>query len=294
MTTTTWLHRHDFEVAHVDLFSGPAFLWAELVCFELARLGKPFALTLRGGNLPSFATRWPRRVRRLLRGARAVTAPTNYLGDALRPQAKSISILPNAIDLSRHTFRARTVVAPRLIWLRAFHHAYNPTLAIEVLASLARRYPGISLTMIGADKGDGALAAVRETARRLRVEHQLEIVLGVPKVEVASRLERADIFLNTTDVDNSPVSVLEAMASGLCVVTTNVGGIPYLVEHGVRGLLVPPRDPGALAGAVARILSDASLAETLSRGGRSYALTCDWASVLDRWDEILAAVGEHG
>src|SRR4051794_33671729 len=76
MLRTAWTRRHEYSVAHVDVYSGAAFLWAEAVCLALRGAGKPFVLTLHGGNLPAFARRWPRRVRRLLGAAAAVTTPS--------------------------------------------------------------------------------------------------------------------------------------------------------------------------------------------------------------------------
>ena len=70
-------------------------------------------------------------------------------------------------------------------------------------------------------------------------------------MQVPSELNEFDIFLNTTFVDNTPVSVLEAMACGLCVVSTDVGGLSFLLEHEGDALLVPPDNPKAMAAAVA-------------------------------------------
>jgi glycosyltransferase involved in cell wall biosynthesis len=103
-------------------------------------------------------------------------------------------------------------------------------------------------------------------------------------------MSRGDIFLNTTNIDNTPVSVLEAMACGLCVVSTNVGGIPYLLEHEHDALLVPPNDPQAMATAVHRLLNEPDLAERLSRNARQKAAQCDWSIILPQWEALLTSV----
>jgi len=105
-------------------------------------------------------------------------------------------------------------------------------------------------------------------------------------------MAKGDIFLNTTNVDNAPVTVLEAMASGLCVVSTNVGGIPYMLEDEQDALLVPPDDAEAMAAAVRRVLTEPRLAESLSRNARHKAERSDWAVVLPQWETLLAAVAE--
>jgi glycosyltransferase involved in cell wall biosynthesis len=76
----------------------------------------------------------------------------------------------------------------------------------------------------------------------------------------------------------------------LCVVSTNVGGIPYLLADGDDALLVPPDDPEAMAGAVERILTEPGLAARLSQDGRRKVEQFDWDIILRQWEELLTAV----
>jgi glycosyltransferase involved in cell wall biosynthesis len=157
MLTTVWRRRREYDVAQVDVYSGPSFLWAEAVAWSLRRADKPYILTLHGGNLPDFARRWPGRVRRLLNSAAAVTAPSPYLLEAMKSYRSHLLLLPNPLDLQRYPFRLRSDPRPRLVWLRAFHSIYNPSLAPQVLSLLAADFPDAHLTMVGPDKGDGSL-----------------------------------------------------------------------------------------------------------------------------------------
>ena len=109
----------------------------------------------------------------------------------------------------------------------------------------------------------------------------------VPKDTIPQWLNRGDIFLNTTHVDNMPVSVLEAMACGLCVVSTNVGGIPYLLEGGRDALLVPADDEAAMATAVRRLVTEDGLAEQLSENARKKVEPFDWSNILPKWEKIF-------
>lgn len=290
MVRVTWSRRRDYDLAIVDVFSGTAFVWAEVVCFELQRLRIPYVLALRGGDLPRFASERPRRVRRLLASATRVTAPSPYLRETMRPFASDIDVVPNAVSTTALPFTRRSCARPRLIWIRSFHAVYNPVLAIEVLAELANDYPALTLTMIGHDKGDGTLERVRAQARTAGVEDQLQIIPGVAKHAIGGFLAEADVFLNTTDVDNTPVSVIEAMAAGLCVVSTSVGGIPYLLHDEADALLVPPRSPSDMAKAVRRLLDDSTLAAQVSQTARDHAIAWDWEPVLDRWEHLCSEV----
>jgi glycosyltransferase involved in cell wall biosynthesis len=256
----------------------------------LRRVGKPYVLTLHGGNLPNYARRLPDRVRRLLESARAVTTPSDYLRNQMSAYRSDLQLLPNALDLQAYRFRRRTQPQPALVWLRAFHEIYNPTLAPRVVQLLAADFPELRLIMVGPDKGDGSLENTREAARQLGVLDRLSFPGSVPKADTPSWLEKGDIFLNTPDVDNTPVSVIEALASGLCVVSTNVGGMPYLLEHERDALLVPPDDPVAMAAAVRRLLTEPELADRLSVAARAKAEHHDWAVVLPQWEALLRAV----
>jgi glycosyltransferase involved in cell wall biosynthesis len=294
MLATAWRERRHYAVAQVDLFSGPAFVWAECVCALLDMAGKPYVLTLHGGNLPQFAARWPGRVARLLAAAAAVTAPSRHLALAMDRHRSGIEVIPNPIDLGRYEFRQRLRVRPKLVWLRSFHAIYNPTLAVAAVARLSKEWPATELVMTGPDRGDGTLEAVRTAAARLRGPARVELTGPVPKHEVAARLNAGDVFLNTSDVDNAPVALLEAMACGLCVVSTDVGGIRHLAADGRNALLVPPRDPEAMAAAVRRLLTEPELAPALSRAARLHAETFDWSAVLPRWQRLLAGTARGG
>ena len=293
MVSTSWRRRAEYDVALVDVYSGLAFLWAEATCWVLRRAQKPYILTLRGGNLPGFAKRWPSRVTRLLQSADVVTVPSEFLRDLMAPYRKDLRLHLNPIDLQLYPFKQRVHPRPNLIWLRAFHSCYNPKLAAEVVALLTRSNPDVNLVMYGHDKGDGSLQAMQQLALTLRISGVIRTPGGIAKAKVSEALSTGDIFLNTTKIDNTPISVLEAMASGLCVVSTNVGGMPYLVEHDRDGLLVPPDDAPAMAAAVQRILTEPGLAARLSTHAREKAEQFDWARIMPRWEELLAAVPRY-
>src|ERR1700730_14014750 len=79
MASTAWRERKRYEIAQVDVFSGNAFRWAEVVCWVLRQAAKPYILTLHGGNLPAFSRERPKRVRRMMKAAAAVTVPSSFL-----------------------------------------------------------------------------------------------------------------------------------------------------------------------------------------------------------------------
>ena len=290
MIRTIVRYRHDYAVAQVDVFSGPAFFWAEAAAFALRGLHKPFVMTLHGGNLPAFAARWPERTRRLLSCAKIVTAPSAYLATGLQPCCGPIRVIPNPVEIASYPCRERIAAQPKLVWLRAFHETYNPVMAAKVAASLVQDYPALTLAMAGPDKGDGSFQRTRAAADAAGMNGRIRFLGQVDKREVPRVLAEADIFLNTTNTDNTPVSVIEAMACGLCVVSTNVGGIPCLVRHGLEALLVPPGDAGRMADAVRRLLQPGVLCGSLSRNARIAACAFDSSRVMASWNDLFESL----
>jgi glycosyltransferase involved in cell wall biosynthesis len=309
MLLAVWRTRRLCRAVQVDVYSGRAFRWAEAVSGLAGRCGQPVILTLHGGDLPGFAARQPRRVQRLLGRAAAITAPSPYLptelgllpaahenaggpaaaGTAARGQ-RPVCIIPNGIRLGLYPFRLRSAPEPRLVWLRAFHRIYAPEMAILAAGRLRTEFPGLRLTLVGPDKGDGSLAMVRERVHALAAESWISLAGPVAKDAVGAVLDQADIFLNTSRIDNAPVTLIEAMACGLCAVSTRVGGVPHLVRDGSEALLVPADDATAMAAAARTLLTRPELARRLSEAGRARAAAHDWATVVPQWEGLFRAV----
>jgi glycosyltransferase involved in cell wall biosynthesis len=287
MITTVWRQRNVYDVGLVDIFSGPAFVWAECACAALRLADKPYVLNLHGGNLPSFASSWSKRVSRLLSSAAATVAPSSYLFQSMRRYRSDLRLIPNAVDVAAYKFRLRENAAPNIIWLRAFHRIYNPLLAVEVMNRLTRNFPKARLTMVGPDKGDGSLEETLRRISQLQLSHCISLQGPVPKKSVPEVLSAFDIFINTSSIDNTPVSVVEAMSAGLCVVSTNAGGMPQLVESERNGILVPVADPDAIAAAIRRVITEPGLAPRLSKSAHERTREFDWSIVLPLWIALL-------
>ena len=281
--------RRRYGIAHIEVYSGAAFVWAEAVCCLLSALRKPHVLTLHGGSLPEFGRRWPRRVSWLFDSAAVVTTPSQYLRTQMASFRPDIRVVPNAIEIGRYSYRHRRHLSPSLVWLRAYHGVYNPSMALRTVTSLVGQFPEIRLTMAGPDKGDGTLQKTRDLVVQLDLDGRVCLIGNLPKTEVPDTLAKGDIFINTSNVDNTPVSVIEAMASGMCVVSTKVGGLPHLLDHEQDSLLVPPDDYVAMSNAVERLLREPDLAGRLSLNARKKAERFDWSVVLPLWEEIFTS-----
>ena len=293
MLFTILRKKNQYDLAQIDVFSGNAFIFAESCARLLTILKKPIVLTLHGGGLPSFARRHPKRVAGLLSLASVVVTPSPYLRQRLAAYDSHIRVIHNGIDISSIPYKSRTAISPTLIWIRAFHQTYNPELAVKVLFYLLKDYPDASLTMVGPDKGDGSMQAVGVLAVKMGVEKHLKIMRPVPYEEVPALLGNADLFINTTNYDTAPRSLLEAMANGACVVSTDVGGIPWMVTSFRDGILVPPEEAIAMTAAIKKLLSNPELAERVSKTARQTAEGYDWSNVMPEWDDLFTEVLER-
>ena len=278
--------RRQADVAIVSVFSGRAFALAD-ESLALARvLGIPAIAWLHGGNLPTLGEQHPRWVRRVVRRADAVVAPTAFLARWADTLVPGTHVIPNVLNLDDYRFRNRSPLRPRLLWMRTFQELYDPETAVGTLAKLRSRGVDATLTMAGQDKG--LLGATRALALELGVDDSISFpgfVAGSAKAEL---FDQHDIFLNTNVVDNAPVTVLEAAASGLVVVSTDVGGIPDLLADGEAARLVPSGDPAAMADTVADLLADPGQAARLADAARVVAERSQWPAVRDCWLALSA------
>ncbi|HAF61784.1 MAG TPA: glycosyl transferase family 1 [Anaerolineaceae bacterium] len=284
----TILSRHrDIDILIIQVYSGLSFIYVDICSWLGKFLGLPMIFHVHGGNIPNLVERKPCWARQVFNRADKFVAPSEYLAKSINKLGFSCITIPNIIELSKYPYRSIGFAKPKLIWLRSFHSIYNPTLAVKVVIELNKMGQKVLLTMVGPDKGDGSLDLTLETAQEYGVSQQISIIKGIPKSQVPYELSKSDIFINTTNIDNTPVSVIEAMACGLCIVSTNVGGIPYLLEDGVDALLVQPDDAVAMAKAVKKILNEPDLADKLSANARKKAEQFDWENILPRWEKIL-------
>lgn len=286
----------EVDVVVVMVFSGPAFAITSLACATAAAAGLPVVLWLHGGNLPDFARRHPRWVANVLRRAQAIVAPSAYLAgaaDAGRGTGRSggaAMIIPNLLGTTVGSFTPRAPLRPRLLWMRTFHPLYRPEWAVETLARLVDRHPDATLTMAGQDRGGMGAAQARARSTGLGDHVRFAGFLD------AAGKERAfadhDLFLNTTATDNAPVSLLEAAAHDLPIVSTAVGGIPDLFPDRVAAVLAD--DPRGLADAVSELLTDADLATSISASAHERSTECTWERVGPRWRRLLADITREG
>ncbi|MCK0125037.1 glycosyltransferase family 4 protein [Gelidibacter sp. F2691] len=285
MLWTTFSTRKKTDVVLIDTYSTQNFYYAVLVS-QLCRVLKlPYIPILHGGNLPFRLKHSPKLSKQLFEHASVSVSPSLYLKERFEAFGfRNVVYIPNVITLENYAYSPKTFDFPKLLWVRSFSKIYNPTLAIEILHELRKRGSKANLTMVGPD-ADGSLAEVKAFADALDVE--VTFTGKLAKSEWIALSKDYNVFVNTTNYDNTPVSVIEAMALGLPVVSTNVGGMPYLIKDGVDGLLVPPKDKMAMADAICTLFDAPIRTATMTTNARHKVEQFDWEKVRGLWDEVL-------
>jgi len=277
------------DIVHVMANSGWSWHLFAAPAIMVARWrGVPSVVNYRGGEAATFLAASHALVRFILRRSSALVVPSRYLHEVFSTHRIESDIVPNIIDLER--FRPRTETRSRnalhILVPRNLEPIYDVATALHALQILRRTLPQVRMTVAGSGPEREQLERL---ASELGVADAVEFCGRVERDVMASLYRDADVVVNPSLVDNMPNSVLEALASGVPVVSTNVGGIPCIVRDGATALLVPPGAPAELAAAVRRVLEDATLAAELRQNGLRDVRQYAWSQVRDQWARVYEA-----
>jgi glycosyltransferase involved in cell wall biosynthesis len=281
-----WSQLKDTDVVHIFSASYSSFLLAPLPAWLVARMrGKKTLINYHSGECRDHL-RGSYIARRALGEADRLAVPSGYLVDVLREFGLAAQAIPNLVDVSQFSFRARQSLRPHLVCTRGFHPYYCVDLVVRAFAEVQKTFPDASLDLVGGGPLEGEI-------RNLVSQMNLKGVIFkgvVARNEIGRVYDEADVFINASHLDNMPVSVLEAFASGMPVVSTEPEGMRYLVEHGRTGLLSAPGDATALAQNVVRVLQDSDLADRLVSNARQELTRYSWPVVREQWLEAYRAL----
>ena len=273
------------DVVLIDTYSTRNFWYAILTAELCSKLNLDYILLLHGGGLPERLKNTPKLSASLFKKAKLNIAPSLYLFKEFQQAGfGNIKYIPNSIFLKDYSFKIREVIKPKLLWVRAFAEIYNPILAIKVLEELLKEYPDAELCMVGPEK-DESFGECFSYAEKNKLP--VKFTGKLTKQKWTDLSNEYDIFLNTTNVDNTPVSLIEAMALGFPIISTNVGGIPYLLKDKETGLLVAPENKSVMVDAISTLLENSNLAEKLSQNARHQSEKFDWEIVKNDWKKVL-------
>ena len=271
------------DVAHVFSASYWSFLLGPAPALLAGRLcGVRVVLHYHSGEADDHLKHWGLLVHPWLRLADAVVVPSDYLRTVFARHGHAARAVPNVVDTSSFRFRERRPVRPRFLSTRNLEPHYRIDQTLRAFAQVRERHPLATLTVAGAGTEEGRLRALAgELGGR-----GIHFAGAVERRQMPALYDECDIFLNSSVVDNQPVSVLEAFAAGLPVITTATGDLSRMIEDGCTGVLVPPRDPSAMAAAACRLLDDPDRAGRMALQARQEVEKHSWPRVRREWFDI--------
>jgi len=268
------------------LFAAPA-VW-------IARVqGVPVIVNYRGGDAERFLKRAPRWVTRTLGSADACVVPSGFLRDVLAKFGVASEIIPNVVDLSRFRPRAPGARAEsqHVIVTRNLEAIYDIATGIRAFALVSQRFPNVRFTVVGEGPERDTLMRL---ARELRIDAKISFPGRLTREAMAALYREADVMLNPSLIDNMPNSILEAYASGVPIVSTNVGGIPYIARDNETAMLVAPGDAEAMAERICSVLGHPNLAHSLAAQGRLEASRYSWPEIRTAWLTLYRRLATAG
>ncbi|HEV7797514.1 MAG TPA: glycosyltransferase [Pyrinomonadaceae bacterium] len=274
-----------YDVVHIFAASYFSFVIAPTPAILIARLfGKRILLNYHSGEAEDHLMRWRTAVP-TIRLADEVVVPSEYLVRVLAKFGIGARAINNLIELQQFTFRERHPAGqPRPIFLsnRNLETHYGVDHVLRAFALIQQQVPSAELIVAG----DGSRRAnLERLALDLELRHT-NFVGRVEHEEIVEQYQRADIYLNGSEIDNQPLSILEAFACGLPVVTTNAGGIPDMVSDGETGFVVKRGDHEAMASRAIQLLEEDGLADAITQKAFGECAQYSWDAVRDQWSQL--------
>ncbi len=252
-------------------------------------LRRPCVLRLHGGDFDRVYAAAGRTSRTLIRWTLRLPSQIVVLSEgwirivrSIEPCAR-VCAIPNAVDCdayselgARRAINARNVLLLGNLCERKGHFD-----ALEAAARVLPAHPEVTFAFAGAERDPGTRMLLEQKVDELALDHRvcfLGPIFGAEKIEA---LSRAAVFISPSHTENMPLSVAEAMAAALPVVVTNVGATPDMIEDGVTGFLIPPRDPKALAYRIGALLGNPALRQEMGLRAQNVAR--------QRWDVRVVA-----
>jgi len=250
--------------------------------------GKKILLNYHSGEAEDHLRRWPRSTRTMFKLVDKIVVPSEYLVRVFAKFGFEAIAIFNIIDLDKFEFRQRTRLRPVFLSNRNLEAHYGVDDLLRAFAYIQREIPDAVLTVVG----DGSQ---RNALENLATELHLANTNFTGRVEhdeINRQYSASDIYLNASKIDNQPLSILEAFACGLPVVTTDAGGIPDIVTDEITGFLVPIGDYQALAARALKLLTHQEIAEPMTNRARAECTRYTWTVVCPQWLDMYHSVAK--
>jgi glycosyltransferase involved in cell wall biosynthesis len=265
----------DKDIYHIHGCSFAGFFPIVLGMIVGKIMRKKVIVTYHGGGAEEFFARYPRLIKTIFRRADHIIVLSDYLKRVFDKYQLDTEIIPNIIEVKPEHYLARTAFKPVMITTRSLNAVYDIKTAIKAFALVKQSQKDAILYVVG--RGDQetelkqfvAAAEIKDVTFTGYVENE----------KIYEYLNKADFWCNPTTKDNMPVSLIEAINAGLVVVSTNVGGIPFMVEHKRSAWLVAENDDRAMAEGILFLLAHQDVCKTMVANARETLRNYRWESI---------------
>jgi glycosyltransferase involved in cell wall biosynthesis len=276
-----------YDVIHIFSASYLSFLIAPTPAILVSKLyGKKILLNYHSGEAEDHLQRWRRSTMRILNLVDKVVVPSEYLVRVFAKFGIEAVAIFNVIDLDRFEFRQRTRLRPVFLSNRNLEAHYGVDCVLRAFAYIQRHVPDAVLTVVG----DGSQRQALENLATALHLQQTTFTGRVEHDEINRQYSASDIYLNASKIDNQPLSILEAFACGLPVVTTDAGGIPDIVTDEATGFVVPVGECHSLAARALKLLEDQAAATRMIQHARAECMKYTWSVVCPQWLDLYHSV----
>ncbi|MDO6425489.1 glycosyltransferase family 4 protein [Thalassotalea sp. 1_MG-2023] len=283
------------DVVHIMANSGWSWhLFAAPAIWVAHGLNKPVVLNYRGGYAQTFFEKSWFWVKPSLRKCQQILVPSAFLQQVFHQFELQAEVVPNVLDQTKfYPAEQKTVnEQPHIIVTRNLEEIYDVATAIKGFALVHQQFPQARLSVAGTGP---ELTNLQALVKRLAIESQVSFVGRLSPDEIADLYRSADVMVNTSIVDNSPNSIIESLACGTPVVSTNVGGIPTLVTDQHDAILVNIENEQAIADGVIKLLQDDAFRVTLIENGQKTISKFFWKNVWSNLQQhYVKAIAEKG
>lgn len=271
-------------VVLIDLFSTRSFYLSLLLCANCKLFHLSYFLVLRGGALPSRYRSNPRLCKWMFDNSSKIIAPSNYLLSYFSSFGFELTYIPNIINESLYDYKLRQPIKPSILYLRGFGKVYNPLMLVKAVNRL-KDIEDLNVLMLGGEH-EHHYGAVMDEIKLNNLEGIISVKQKMTREEWIRISSEYSFMVSCPDVDNTPTSLIEGMALGMCVITTKVGGVPYLVNS-EEVFFVEKNNHEELATTLEHLLSDSWEYERKVQQARSKAEGFSWAMVKPQWQKIF-------
>ena len=280
-------NRSTLKTVIIDTFSTMAFWYAVTSAITAKVFGIKYILFLHGGNLEQRAKKNSFIIKRLFSNAYKVVCPSMFLKNIMHKYyPRNYQIIPNMIDLSIYKPIEKHVSNDiNILWVRSLHEMYNPKMAIDVLRMIKKKNIGVHMYMVGPDKNNMKFELLKY-CKNTKVDNSITFTGRLNSKEWIKLSQKCN-FINTTSVDNTPLSVIESMALGIPVISTNVGGLPFLIKNKKNGYLVESGDYKSMADIIIFLKNDLAAYNKVRKNAINYSKLYGWENVKIEWMKIL-------